>query len=317
MSVKVAITELEYGKAAEYLRSQPDLEFIVSSPDEESLAAAIRRCGARHAVVGVRKYVGELYRALPRGGVIARFGVGYDGIDRGLVAKYGLLCTNTPGVLESSVAEFAVGAMISAARRLSLCAADVRGGVWRNHVGVELEGKRLLIVGCGRIGRQTARIAARGFGMRVAGVSRTGENPDPSLFEAVYADFSEAAPDADFISLHIPDNSGNVHFINADTLRLMKRSAILVNTSRGSVVDENALYDAVAAGAIAGAALDVFKHEPYQPDDPSRDLRRLDRVILTPHLASSTKDACVRVARRVVANIRAVERGDRDRLDLI
>ena len=97
----------------------------------------------------------------------------------------------------------------------------------------------------------------------------------------------------------------------------MKPSAILINTARGSVVDENALYDAIAAGTIAGAALDVFAHEPYCPVDPARDLRRLDRVILTPHLGSSTAEACLRVARRVVANLRAAERGDRDQLDLI
>ncbi len=317
MSVKVAITELEYGKAAEYLRSLPDFEFIVSPPGEEELAAVIREHGARHAVVGVRKYVGALYRALPPGGVIARFGVGYDGIDRQAAAECGLFCTNTPGVLERSVAEFSVGSMITAARHLSLCAAEVRAGAWHNRVGVELAGKRLLIVGCGRIGRQTARIAALGFDMRVTGFNRTGENPDPSLFETVTADFGEAVADADFISLHIPSSSGNFHFINAARLRLMKPSAILINTARGSVVDENALYDAVAAGTIAGAALDVFAHEPYCPVDPARDLRRLDRVILTPHLGSSTAEACLRVARRVVANLRAAERGDRDQLDLI
>lgn len=318
MSVKVAISQFEYRKAADFFNSIPDFEFIVAPSAEDELAEAIRSSGARHAVIGTVRYAKALYEALPPGGVIARFGVGHDGVDKAAAARHGLFCTNTPGVLEQSVAEFTIGMMISFARHLSVCSHEVRTGGWHNRVGGELAGKTLLIVGCGEIGARTARIAALGLHMRVLGLARRAQSPTAeSGIARIFTEFEPAAHEADFISLHIPDSPENRDFINAGRLKQMKPSAVLINTARGGVVDENALYDAVAAGTIAGAALDVFKHEPYVPLDPARDLRKLDRMLLTPHLGSSTAEACLRVAQAVVDNLRAAEAGQLDRMNLV
>lgn len=319
MAVKIAIPQFEYRKAAAYFDSVRDFEFIVSpSGDEAVLSRVIRESGARHAVIGTVRYTGELYRTLPRGGVLARFGVGHDGVDKALAARHGLYCTNTPGVLEQSVAEFTIGLMLDFSRHLSRCSGEMAGHIWHNRVGVELAGKRLLIVGCGAIGLRTARIAAHGFGMRVDGLVRREAAPPPdSGVERLFTDFNAAAAEADFVSLHIPELPENRDFIDREKLAAMKVAAVLVNTARGGVVDENALYDAVAADRLAGAALDVFRTEPYVPADPERDLRRLDRVLMTPHLGSSTVEACRRVAELVVADLRRAEQGAYDRMHLV
>ena len=117
-------------------------------------------------------------------------------------------------------------------------------------------------------------------------------------------DFGIAASDADFVSLHLPANPDTHHFLNRDTLAVLSPHAWIINTARGSVVDENALYDALAGGRLAGAALDVFDREPYEPADPARDLRALPNVILTPHIGSNTVEANARMAARALKNVR-------------
>ena len=315
--ITVAITEFEYNKAPRFFESMPDFEWIVAPSDEKSLAAAIRASGARHAVIGTVKYVDELYRALPPGGVIARFGVGHDGVDKKLAARHHLLCVNTPGALDRSVAEFGIGVMIAAARHIGECATELHEGCWHNRVGTELFGKKLLIIGCGEIGTRLARIACHGFEMKVSGLVRTMPGEEKPPFESLHTDFAEAVRDADFISIHIPDAPENRLFIDREKLAMCKKSAILINTARGAVLDESALYDAITGGVIAGAALDVFETEPYVPKDPAKDLRKLPRVLLTPHLGSSTVAACTRVARRVVENLRAAEAGNHKAMDLL
>ena len=217
-------------------------------------------------------------RALPRGSVIARFGVGHEWIDKGKASAAGLLCTNTPSVLDQSVAELTFLLVSAAARRLTSIAGAMRDGEWTPLLGVELKGKTLTIVGAGRIGQAVARIAKRGFEMRVVGCRRKGSSapmPASGDFDLVTDDLAEALGQADFVSLLIPGVPANAHFINRDRIELMSRHAWLINTARGAVVDEAALYDALVAQRLGGAALDVFDREPYQPVDPSRDLRTL------------------------------------------
>jgi phosphoglycerate dehydrogenase-like enzyme len=171
-------------------------------------------------------------------------------------------------------------------------------------VGRELAGKTLVIVGCGKIGTKVAKSARYGFKMRVVGhdVARPS---DARVLDEFTTDFAEAVRAADFVSLHAPDAPTTRDMINAGTLALLPATAILVNTARGALVDENALYDAIAGNALAGAALDVFKTEPYVPADPARDLRRLERVLATPHIGSSTAEACERMAAAALESIRA------------
>jgi phosphoglycerate dehydrogenase-like enzyme len=319
----VLVTEAEYRKAKQIFRdaAATGLDCRPASTDEFDLAAAVRSAGARHVIVGVQRYAGPLYAALPRGGVIARFGVGHDGIDKAQATAAGLLCANTPGVLDDSVAEHAVALMLAAARHVPALDAAMRAGTWAGLLGTELRGRTLALVGCGAIGRNVARITVRGFGMRVTGCDSASVDQASMRrdfgFQRVVPDFVAAVADADFVSLHLPATPATHHFLNAERLAAIPNTAWLINTARGAVMDECALYDALAAGRLAGAALDVFESEPYAPVDPSRDLRTLPNVILTPHVASATAAACARIAARALRNIRLAEAGAREEMDLI
>src|SRR5215212_2800727 len=169
---KVLVTGPEYRKAEGSFVAVAGLQCMRAPDAEQDLAAAIRAESARYVIVGNRKYSGPLYDALPTGGVIARLGVGHDGIDKERATAAGLLCTNTPGVLDRSVAEHTMLLIAAAARRLLPASASMISGAWTAEAGEDLYGKTLTIVGCGGIGRAVARIAAAGYGMRVVGCVR-------------------------------------------------------------------------------------------------------------------------------------------------
>jgi phosphoglycerate dehydrogenase-like enzyme len=319
MPSTVVVTEPEFRRAEQFFASTTEWTFVPAAPGEAELSAAIRQHGARHAVLGPMVYTGRLYEAVPRGGVLARYGVGHDGIDKARATRAGLLCTNTPGVLHQSVAELTMLLILAAARHLPAVDGAMRERRWAPQPGVELHGKTLAIVGCGTIGQAVARIASAGFGMRTIGVRRStgAANAAGGDFQAMTDDYAGAVREADYVSLHIPALPENVGFINRDRLSLLPERAWLVNTARGAVVDEAALYDAVAGKRIAGAALDVYVNEPYEPVDPDRDLRTLSAVVLLPHVGSNTADANVRMAERALANIRLAEAGDFGAMDLL
>jgi phosphoglycerate dehydrogenase-like enzyme len=315
----VLVTETEFRRAPQVFEAADGLRCVSVVGEEDALARAIVEHGARYVVVGSVKYQSALYETLPRGGVIARFGVGHDGIDKQRATQAGILCTNTPSVLDASVAEHAVLLMLAAARRLPALTAEMRHGTWAlGPSGSELHGKTLAIVGSGRIGQATARIAVRGFGMRAIGFrrnpARTGEASDCAF---VTTDFADAVRDADYVSLHINAEPANVHFLNRERLSLLPERAWLVNTARGAVVDEQALYDALATQRLAGAALDVFDREPYVPTDAARDLRTLPNVVLTPHVGSHTHEANRGMATRALDNVRRAAAGDLAGMDLV
>src|SRR5262245_51030075 len=200
----VLVTELEYWKAEASFAAASDLTCLRAPTDEADLASAIRDARASAVIVGSRAYRGPLYDALPAGGVIARFGVGHDNIDKAKATAAGLLCTNTPGVLDQSVAEHTMLLVAAAARRLVAVSTKMARQAWEPAIGEELQGKTLAIVGCGGIGRAVARIAARGYGMRVVGCTRPGVPAPATLedFAAVTDDFAAAVRAADFVSLH-------------------------------------------------------------------------------------------------------------------
>jgi len=310
--IPIVVTAPEYRKAQAVFDGAADLDVHVVAPDEASVAAAIRAADAWAAVLGVEPYREALYAALPRGGLIARFGVGHDGIDKARAAAAGLLVTNTPGVLEQSGTEHTLALILAVVKGLATFVRAFQRHEWAPHVTSEVRGKTLAVIGCGAIGRRVARLAARGFGMNVVGVRRhlaaAAELTAEWGFATVTTDFAGAVADADVVTLHVPGTPENRHLIDAAALRLFPRRALLVNTSRGMLVDEVALYDAVAAGALAGAALDVMAIEPYVPHDVARDLRRLPQILLTPHVSSATREACGRVAESALRNIREARR---------
>lgn len=323
------VTEPEYRKGEDCFDATDDLECRRVPSEEPELAGAIRDARAKYVIVGPRQYTGALYDAMPAGGLIARFGVGHDGIDKVRATAARLLCTNTPGVLDRSMAEYTMLLIAAAAKRFTKAIATVAGGGWIMPAGTDLYGKTLAVIGCGGIGCAVARIAELGYGMKVIGCIRSGTRlrqgfgvagSHPAAidhFERVTDDFADAVRDADFVSLHIPSRPDTYHFMNRERLSYVGNRAWLINTSRGAVVDEAALFDALSEGRIAGAALDVFAREPYVPQEGSGDLRSLRNVILTPHIGSATAEANRRMAERALQNVRFAVAGQRDRMDLI
>jgi len=233
----------------------------------------------------------------------------------------GLICTNTPGILDQSVAELAVTLILLSARQILPQAQDCASGRWRAIPGHDVCGRVLAIVGCGAIGCRVAQIASAGLSMKVVGCDVRDLDVDRLRqehgFASVTKDFQQAVADADFVSLHIPYHSGTEHFMNSKRLSLLPANAWLVNTSRGGVVDEKALYKALTLGRPGGAALDVFEKEPYEPANPACDLRTLPNVVMLPHIGSTTEEACARMAECCLQNIRHAEQDERTKMDII
>lgn len=320
---QVVVTDLEYRKAQKvFLAAQSDALHCVPAPaGEAELAAAIRQAKAKYAIIGVEPYRGEVYEALGRGGVLARFGVGHDGVDKNLASQRGIICTNTPGALDDSVAEHAINLLLAAARWTVPTAAGAKAGQWNPILGRELAGKTLAVIGCGPIGRRVGQIAAFGFRMNVVGCELLDVDKEQMHrecgFDSVTKDFAQAVAQADFVSLHIPSVTATRYFMNRERFGRMPAKAWLINTARGAIVDESALYEALVAGMIAGAALDVFEREPYVPVDPDKDLRTLKNVIMTPHVGSTTQEACDRMATQALQNIRLAEAGRYEEMNVL
>jgi phosphoglycerate dehydrogenase-like enzyme len=316
---KVLVTDPEYRKVEASFTAAQGLECVSAPELEPELAAAIRDSSTRYVIVGNRKYSGPLYESLPAGGVIARLGVGHDGIDKARASAAGVFCTNTPGVLDRSVAEHTMWLVATAARRLIAATTAMATGEWNAPAGSDLDGKTIAIVGCGGIGRAVARIANLGYRMRVVGCTRANA-PAPAAiehFHEVTNDFASAVRDADFVTLHMPASTENARFLNHERLACLNNRTWLINTARGAVVDEAALFESLTSGRLAGAALDVFVREPYVPAEGSGDLRSLSNVVLTPHVGSNTVEANRAMAERALQNISLADARAFDRMDLL
>ena len=248
--------------------------------------------------------------AAPRLKVVANVAIGYNNIDVAYAKSRGIHVTNTPDVLTESVADFTWALILAVTRRLSEGERLLRRGEWKGWaldfmLGSELRGKQLGLVGLGRIGRAVAARAPT-FGMRVAYTSRgagTGASPGVSGAESMSLD--RLLLTSDVVSLHVPLTSDTRHLIDKRALTRMKRSAYLINTARGPVVDEEALAWALQQHLLAGAALDVYENEPAI----HLDLPRLENVLLVPHLASGTTETRTAMADLAIENVLAVLAG--------
>jgi glyoxylate reductase len=234
-----------------------------------------------------------LDRAGPQLRVVANYAVGVNNIDLAAAAARGVVVANTPDVLTRTTAELAVGLMLALLRRIAEGDRFVRrGDEWEFSLefmlGASLDGKELLVVGPGRIGRETARLA-EAFGATARFASRAD-------------DLRSLLAEADVVSLHVPLTAESRHLIGAAELEAMRRSAVLVNTARGPIVDERALVEALRTGVIAGAALDVFEREP----EVEEGLLSLENVVLTPHLGSATRDTRIAMGMLCVEALRVV-----------
>jgi len=246
-----------------------------------------------------------LLAASPRLRVVANVAVGHDNIDLAAAAEQGVVVCNTPGVLDETTADLAFALLLAASRRLSQAEADLRGGRWSGfdfmgYLGRDVHGATLGIVGYGRIGRAVAR-RAQGFSMEVLHHSRrrTGE-------PGYLADLDELLTRSDAVSLHVPLTDETRHLIDRRRLDLLRPTAVLVNTSRGPVVDEEALAAALEDGRLFGAGLDVYEHEPsVQPR-----LLAAPHTVLLPHIGSATVATRTAMARMAAEGVRAVLAGD-------
>jgi len=251
--------------------------------------------------------------AAPNLGMVSQYAVGIDNIDLTAAEQNDVVVTHTPGVLTDATADQTWALLLAVARHLKAADRYVRDGRfdrWETTLllGTELSGKTMGIVGLGRIGAAVAR-RALGFGMDVVYHNRERANPTVERqTNARYVELDELLETSDVVSLHCPLNDDSHHLIDADALARMKDSALLVNTARGAVVDEDALVEALAIDEIAGAGLDVFEDEP----DVHPDLLDRDRVVLAPHLGSATTETRRKMANMCVEAIQAYTNGADD-----
>ena len=286
-----------------------DFELSVVAADSPEYRAALP--GAAYLVGFVAGSIDEaLFQAAPELKLVQMLSAGYDNADLDAARRAGVPVANNGGANSVAVSEHAMLLMLAASRGLVGQHANVVAGRWRGNATVrqqELNGKTLGIVGFGNIGKKTARLAG-GFGMAVQyyDIVRLDEAAEDAL-GVRFRLLPEILGTCDVISLHVPLNDATRGMIGADQLALMQPSAILVNTSRGPVVDEAALVAALSEGRLAGAGLDVFADEPPPADHP---LFALDNVVLTPHAAGPTVESAVARLRNAFDNVQRVARGE-------
>ncbi len=244
--------------------------------------------------------------------VISNMAVGYDNIVVKEATARKLPVGNTPGVLTETTADLAFALMLAAARRLPEGVDYIREGKWKTWIpfeltGQDVHGKTLGIIGMGRIGAAMAR-RARGFDMRILYHNRQRHIEYDAVMGAEYVTLDQLLAQSDLVSIHTPLTDQTRHLINAEALSKMKRSAILINTSRGGTVDPQALYNALKNGTIAYAALDVTEPEPIPPDHP---LLSLPNCLIIPHLGSATVATRMKMATMAAQNLLAGVKGER------
>jgi len=271
-----------------------------------------RRCAGAEGVISLLtdRIDAALIDASPRLRVVANVAVGYDNIDVAAAAARGIAVGNTPGVLTETTADLAFALLLAAARRVAEAERFVRDGRWQTWdpnllLGYDVHGATLGIVGYGQIGRAVAR-RAQGFAMRVLYAGRHDAAPEPGVV-AERVPLDALLREADFVSLHVPLTQETARMIGEPQLRSMKRTAVLVNTARGGVVDQAALVRALEQGWIAAAGLDVAEVEPVPPGDA---LLRAPNVTLLPHIGSASHATRERMASIAVDNCLAGLRGE-------
>src|SRR5437879_2603499 len=254
--------------ADELLKLLPDVDGVLASMDRFTAAVLESSAAAKLKI-------------------ISRWGVGYDAIDVATATRTGIVVAYTPGVLDETVADFAFALLLALARRVHIGHLDMTNGVWRGVWGNDVFGKTLGILGCGRIGRAVAR-RATGFNMRLI-AHDVQPNPEAEKLGVRFVPLDELLAQSDFLSLHSALTPQNRGLIGEAQLRNMRKTAYLINTARGALVDENVLARALQEGWIAGAALDAFVVEPLPADHL---LRQAPNLLLTPHLASFARETC-------------------------
>jgi glyoxylate reductase len=279
----------------------------------ESLIALMRNCDVLVPTIGDQIDATLLAQAGPRLKLIANYGAGVDNIDVATARQRGILVSNTPGVLTEDTADMAMALILAVIRRLPEGMAVMQSGDWQGwaptaFLGGRLGGRRLGILGMGRIGQAVARRAAA-FGMQIHYHNRRQLRPETeaALGATWWESLDQMVSRMDVISVNCPHTPSTFHLLNARRLKLLKPTAVIVNTSRGEIIDENALTRMLRAGEIAGAGLDVFEHGK----DINPRLRSLPNVVLLPHMGSATIEGRIEMGEKVIINIKTFADGHR------
>lgn len=306
---KVVIARILLSAGAQLLRDRYEVVSGGIATDREELRSLAPGAAAIVADAGVPVDEELLDAAGPGLQVVANFAVGYDNVDLDACRVRGIAVTNTPDVLTNATAELALGLALAAARHLPTTEAELRAGEWKGwdpaaHLGLELSGATVGVVGLGRIGKRFAELL-RGFAVELL---YTSPSPKPEAERALGAarvGFEELLRRSDLISLHTPSTAATYHLIDSAALELVKPTAVLVNTSRGGLIDLSALAAALREGRIGAAGLDVFEGEPAVHSE----ILEAPRTSLTPHIGSATVGARDGMSRLAAENVIAVLEG--------
>lgn len=309
MRKKILITPRSFGKTSNVpfeMLKKYDYEIIRNEsgkPYEESELINIIK-DIDGIIVGLDKITSNVLKNAKKLKVITKYGVGMDNIDIEEAEKLGIKITFTPGANKESVADLAFSLMLCLSRNIIKLDNIVRSNKWEKIVGYEVYGKTLGIVGTGSIGKGVAK-RATGFDMKILAYDKYPDYDFADKIGMKYVDKKTLLEESDFITLHIPLSDETYHFIDEEEFNIMKNTAYIINTSRGGIINENALYNALKNKKIAGAALDAFEEEPPL----NSKLFELDNVILSPHCGASTKEATDRMGIMAVEGLISVLEG--------
>jgi D-3-phosphoglycerate dehydrogenase len=248
-------------------------------------------------IAGTEPLTEEVLRQLPDLKAISRCGTGLDNVDVGAARKRRIAVRTTPDAPTQAVAELTVALILNVLRRINFMDRQVRSGAWSKEMGRLLSGKTVGIIGLGRVGRRVTKLL-RYFGVKILASEPKPDKKWAEKNKVGLTSLEELLRESDIVTLHIPYTKQNRNLINAKGLKIMKRGAILINTSRGGLVDEDALYQALKSGHLGGAALDAMEIEPYRGP-----LKELDSVILTPHIGSYALEARVQMEIEAAKNL--------------
>ncbi len=311
MAFKVLVTARSFrkvpGRHQELLR-EPGYE-VMESPQDRPLREAemIELIGdVDGAIPGLDEMTAAVIEASRQLKVISRYGVGVDNIDLKAATAAGVVVTNTPGTNQIAVAELTLGLMLALARHIPQHDAKTKAGSWKRTTGVELAAKTLGIIGLGQIGREVIKRAA-GFAMRFLVHTRYPDGDFGQAYGVEFVSLERLLQEADFVSLHCVLTPERVDLINEEALKAMRPTAYLINTARGELVDEMALYRALEEGWIAAAAMDAFREEPAT----NSPLLKLDNFIASPHAGAATYESVGRMGLMASQNLIAVLEGER------
>ncbi len=302
MTIKILVTSRSFSQVSEEpIKLLKQNNFLIDFKQESGLYGEedfLKVIGAYDAViVGADHMTAKVIEAGRKLKIICKHGAGVDNIDCEKAKEKGIPVTNVPATNSDAVADFTFGLILNIARKISESAFEVKQGKWNKNIGVNVYKKTLGIIGCGAIGRRVAK-RAKGFDMQILAydpyVTKSTNASDINL-----VDFETLIKESDFISIHVPLTPDTRNLISSNEMQQMKKGAFIINTARGGIVDENALYQYLANGHLGGAALDVTEQEPIQ-DSP---LLKLNNVIITSHIASYSKEALNAVSMACAKNI--------------